>query len=69
MFDDVNDQLREHPCPDCGHRTLEVQLRLRARPPGTWSLAGAQPKTSAVVWPYVVCVTEHCGFSNAATQD
>lgn len=40
-------------CPECGHRdrmTLDRtgDTTLVARPPGTWSLAGAQPKTSAV---------------------
>lgn len=40
-------------CPSCGASsrtdpTFAVEPALTARPPGTWSLAGAQVKTSAV---------------------
>lgn len=69
MSESIEDQLREHPCPGCGHRTLELQLKLVSRPIGTWSLAGQQPKTSAVEWPYLVCTTEHCGFETAAKRN
>lgn len=37
------------PCPNCGQQGgLTIGPRLEARPLGTWSLAGAQLKTSAV---------------------
>lgn len=68
----IDEQLRRHPCPDCGQLTLELQLRprLEARPLGTWSLAGAQPKTSAVEveWPYAVCTGDDCNFETAAKR-
>lgn len=34
---------------------IRVELRLEARPLGSWSLAGAQMKTSAVEHPWAVC--------------
>lgn len=50
-------------CVYCGVADLRVELRPRitARPLGTWSLAGAQLKTSAVqtMWPHGVC--GNCG--------
>lgn len=37
------------PCPNCGQSGgLTIGLRLVAKPLGTWSLSGAQLKTSAV---------------------
>jgi hypothetical protein len=47
------------PCKYCGSPDIWVELRPRitARPLGTWSLAGAQLKTSAIetTWPWAVC--------------
>lgn len=43
------------PCPSCGASPLELSWGLVARPLGTWSLAGAQMKTSAVEWATVSC--------------
>lgn len=55
--------LAGHPCTRCGARTLRVELReeLVAKPLGTFSLAGVNPKVSAVSrdWPWAVCDT--CG--------
>lgn len=46
-------------CRHCGSSDIWVELRPRitARPLSTWSLAGAQLKTSAVAgsWPWAVC--------------
>lgn len=46
-------------CKYCGSLDIWVELRPRitAQPLGTWSLAGAQLKTSAVAttWPWAVC--------------
>lgn len=66
----VDEQLRAHPCPSCGRHTLVLELRptLVARPVGTWSLAGAQDKTSAYErdWPFAVCSTDDCDFETRA---
>lgn len=59
-------RLTDVPCPRCQNTTLVVEDRLEARPLGTWSLSGAQLKTSAVAWPYAVCHTEGCGFTKRA---
>lgn len=51
------------PCVKCGALALRVEARdeLVARPIGTYSLAGAQLKTSVVErsWPWAVC--DGCG--------
>lgn len=50
-------------CPDCGTvGSLALGTRLTARPLGTWSLAGAQLKTSATEIPVLECSTQGCGF-------
>lgn len=66
MSESIDDMLRRHPCPTCRNHSLELRMRLEARPLGTWSLSGRQPKTSAVEWPYAVCVTDGCGFETRA---
>jgi hypothetical protein len=44
------------PCVRCGALgSLVLFQRLEALPLATWSLAGAQLKTSARPWPYVRC--------------
>lgn len=76
MSESIEDQLARTPCPSCGELTLTLEVRdeprLTARPLGTWSLAGYQPKVSAVVdivsWPYAVCTTDGCGFERRATR-
>lgn len=62
----IEDQVREVPCPTCGRLTLRFTTKLEPRPLGTWSLAGQQPKTSAVEWPYVVCDGDACDFEQRA---
>lgn len=66
MSTNIDEVLRQSPCPDCLRYTLRLELRLEARPLGTWSLSGAQPKTSAIEWPYAVCVADDCNFETRA---
>ncbi len=54
-----NDEV-PRPCPECGASPLGLSWGLSARPLGTWSLAGAQMKTSAVEWALVTCTG--CGL-------
>lgn len=70
MSDELNDanaQLREHPCPLCGRRELQVKLLLEGLPLGSHSLSGYQLKISAREWPYVVCDVSDCDFKQRAT--
>lgn len=53
------DDLANTPCPVCGKKTLELEMRLEAAELGTFSLAGHQMKFSAREWPYLVC--RNCG--------
>lgn len=48
-------------CPGCGHSGLRIEMRLLARPLGTFSLAGAQDKVSASEVPFLIC--DGCGAS------
>jgi hypothetical protein len=66
-FDDVDAQLRTHPCPTCGRHTLRLTLLLEALPLGGHSLSGDQLKVSAREWPYVICDTDDCDFRQRAT--
>ncbi|GHG59147.1 hypothetical protein GCM10012320_33120 [Sinomonas cellulolyticus] len=50
------------PCRYCGAWSIFVELRLEARPVGSFSLAGAMPKASASTWPYAVC--DACGHGS-----
>jgi hypothetical protein len=44
------------PCTNCGVKGgLQIEMRLEAKPPSTYSLAGAQPKVAARSWPWMVC--------------
>jgi hypothetical protein len=60
-------------CPACLETSLTLEWRdtLSARPLGTWSLAGAMPKTSAsmVPWPWAVCASDDCDFAKAGKTD
>lgn len=50
------------PCPDCGATgSLTLSTALVAKPMGTWSLAGAQLKTSAREVAVLACSA--CGAS------
>lgn len=58
--------LRTLPCPSCSTvGSLTVKPRLAARPAGTWSLAGQQPKMTASYVLHIVCTTDGCGFTKA----
>jgi hypothetical protein len=57
-------QLAEIPCLVCGSGPLEAEYRLVAKPPGTYSLAGVQPKVAATERLFVVCrACEACGLA------
>jgi hypothetical protein len=57
-------------CPDCNAvGTLALEYLLVAKPFGTYSLAGAQPKVAAYEWPHLVCKAEGCGFAKAAKKE
>ncbi|GAB3952333.1 hypothetical protein GCM10029976_090350 [Kribbella albertanoniae] len=48
------------PCPICAKRgTLRIEQRMEVREPGTYSIAGVQPKVAARMHLWLVC--EHCG--------
>jgi hypothetical protein len=47
------------PCRKCGVPALRLEKRLEARPIGSFSIAGAQTKVSALEWPWCVC--DSCG--------
>lgn len=53
------------PCIKCGAMALRIEFRLRAKPPGSYSLSGSQPKVSTYRWPYMVC--DGCESECAAT--
>lgn len=42
-------------CPACGHEGMRIEWRLKARPLGSFSLAGSQMKVSATETPYLIC--------------
>lgn len=69
MTQDGHAVLPTLPCPRCGTvGALKLSTVLRARPLGTWSLAGLQLKTSAVNVPALVCSTPECGFVKLPTD-
>lgn len=45
-------------CRHCGHTGIRIEMRLEAKPLGSFSLAGAQTKFSVREHPYAVC--EEC---------
>lgn len=67
-MDSIEDRVAATPCPACGQSRLRFTTKLESRPIGTFSLAGAQLKTSAIEWPYVVCDNETCDFEQRAKQ-
>lgn len=62
------EELAENACPVCSEKAFWIDMRetLVAKPIGTFSLAGQQPKVSAIagVWPWIVC--GNCGFEEKA---
>lgn len=64
------EKLRAQACPECGTTgSVKLGTRLRARPLGTWSLAGQQLKTSAVQIPVLECSVEGCGFVKLPSRE
>lgn len=58
--------VEETPCPACGGKTLELATRLVAKKPGTYSVAGVQPKvvaTQVTVWR---CTAQECDAQGPA---
>lgn len=56
-------------CPECHIvGSLALEWKLVAKPQGTYSLAGVQPKVSAKEWPYLVCQTESCCYDLPFTK-
>ena len=43
------------PCKYCGSPETFIEDRLEVKPPGEFSLAGAQMKFPTHKWPYAVC--------------
>lgn len=64
--DTALDVLRDVPCPACGAFSLVLRMLFVARPPGAYSIAGMQPKVSAIEWPHLVCDRDGCDFKKAA---
>lgn len=59
----MHDQLKTTVCPGCGTvGSVTVGEVLVARPLGTWSLAGMQPKVTTVSTPALVCGAGSCQF-------
>lgn len=60
----MSDKLDQTPCPRCAQLTLEIQVGLKVKELGTFSLAGHQIKASAVSAPILRCPCgwEHWGW-------
>ncbi len=58
-LDDLNKQVTDVPCPDCGDTTLTVEIRLALKDIGTYSIAGNTPPLVADEMPHLVCP---CGY-------
>lgn len=60
--------VNDSPCPRCAARgTLSLSETLEARPPGTYSLAGAGTKVSARARPVLDCAA--CGLHVVGDYD
>jgi hypothetical protein len=57
----VSGRLARAVCPKCGHTSLKVEMRMRAKELGTFSLAGQQLKVSVQTLPYLFCWHPECG--------
>lgn len=67
---EIQEWLQENKCPSCGTKgSLTLEMRLRAKPLGTYSLAGMQPKVAAIPWPYLVCSVSDCTFIVAVPKN
>lgn len=67
---ELDELIADTPCPFCGQKALRLEMResFTARPVGTWSLAGQQPKVSAYkqMWPWLVCDVSVCAYMERA---
>ena len=53
-------KIEETPCPTCNRvGTLYVEVKLVAKPIGSFSLAGAQTKVTAESKPFLLCSVCH----------
>lgn len=55
------------PCPKCGEKKLHLEIRLKAAPIGSFSLAGQATKFSATETVWLVC--DGCGVESEAKSD
>lgn len=62
MSDLLTDLPVSTPCPSCGARALTASQKLRAKPTGTYSIAGAWPKVAATVVWELTCTADDYGF-------
>lgn len=51
----MSETLKKTPCPKCGELTLVLDLRLKAKEIGEFSLAGQQMKFSVQELPHLSC--------------
>lgn len=58
----MSEKLKITPCPDCGHHTLDIDMRLTARDLTAFSLSGSQMKVSARFLPWLYCRRASCDF-------
>jgi hypothetical protein len=70
MIEIDEEQLKKLPCPQCNTQgSLKLENRLVAKPLGSYSIAGAQPKVVATQVPHLVCTKEGCGFTLRAKKE
>lgn len=65
----MSDKLETTNCPQCGHTTLKIDVRLTAKDIGDFSLAGNQMKFSAHWKPYLFCWRPECDYERAGWFD
>ena len=57
----ADNEYHRKPCPSCGAYRIRILHELEVRPIGTFSLAGAQMKVSAIIVPVLKC--DNCGLT------
>lgn len=65
----MSEKLKTTPCPQCGHHTLQIDLRLTAHEIGEFSLSGSQLKVSASFKPWLYCWRPECDFKRRGEID
>jgi hypothetical protein len=53
-------------CRYCGSDDIAIEWRLKAKRPGTYSIAGCAPKVVATRWPWAIC--NGCGHESEGKQ-